>query len=74
MVHGGNHIQLSDEWFPYIAEAVKRLRGQPGGRVRNGRVIAVAGHAFDEHPEPGGAEYIAVCMPGFGVESVRRDA
>jgi dipeptidyl aminopeptidase/acylaminoacyl peptidase len=24
MVHGGNHIQLSDEWFPYIAEAVKR--------------------------------------------------
>jgi len=24
MVHGGNHIQLSDEWFPWIAEAVKR--------------------------------------------------
>ena len=24
MVHGGNHIQLSDEWFGYIAEAVKR--------------------------------------------------
>ena len=24
MVHGGNHIQLSDEWFTYIAEAVSR--------------------------------------------------
>jgi len=24
MVHGGNHIQLSDEWFPWIAEAVRR--------------------------------------------------
>lgn len=24
MVHGGNHIQLSDEWFGYIAEAVRR--------------------------------------------------
>ncbi len=24
MVHGGNHIQLSSEWFPWIAEAVSR--------------------------------------------------
>ncbi|MBI5768892.1 MAG: S9 family peptidase [Verrucomicrobia bacterium] len=24
MVHGGNHIQLTHEWFPWIAEAVRR--------------------------------------------------
>ena len=24
MVHGGNHIQLSHDWFPWIAEAIKR--------------------------------------------------
>lgn len=24
MVHGGNHIQLTDEWFGYITEAVRR--------------------------------------------------
>jgi ethanolamine utilization protein EutQ len=25
-------------------------------------------------PEPGGAEYIAVCVPAFSIESVHRDA
>ena len=24
LVHGGNHIQLTNEWFPWIAEAIKR--------------------------------------------------
>ena len=24
MVHGGNHIQLSDEWFPWIGQAVSK--------------------------------------------------
>ena len=25
-------------------------------------------------PEPGGAEYVAVCVPAFSLETVRRDA
>ncbi|MFM9956048.1 MAG: alpha/beta hydrolase family protein [Opitutaceae bacterium] len=24
LVHGGNHVQLGNEWFPWIAEAIKR--------------------------------------------------
>ncbi len=43
--------------------------------VREGQaVIAHAGEWVQySTPEPGGAEYVAVCVPAFSIESVHRD-
>lgn len=44
--------------------------------VRGGQAVRVAGGEWVRYstPEPEGAEYIAVCLPAFTLDSVRRDA
>jgi ethanolamine utilization protein EutQ (cupin superfamily) len=44
-------------------------------RVRAGSAVLVRGGEWVRYstPEPGGAEYIAVCLPAFSPETVHRD-
>ena len=67
---------------PEFEEITVVLRGMlrvefEGGSidVRGGQaVVAAAGERVRySTPEPGGAEYIAVCLPAFSPESVHRD-
>ncbi|MBI5055026.1 MAG: cupin [Nitrospirae bacterium] len=43
--------------------------------VREGEAVIVQGGEWVQYstPEPGGAEYIAVCLPAFSPETVHRD-
>jgi mannose-6-phosphate isomerase-like protein (cupin superfamily) len=43
--------------------------------VREGEAVIVQGGEWVQYstPEPGGAEYIAVCLPAFSPEEVHRD-
>lgn len=59
------------------------LRGALHVRTRSGEVVARAGQAVVaakgewvqySTPEPGGAEYIAVCLPAFSPGAVHRDS
>ena len=54
--------------------------GQPRHTTRTGSIDVRAGQAVITTrgewvqyatPEPGGAEYVAVCLPAFGPDSVR---
>jgi len=49
-----------------------------GGEILVGAGQAVVAHAGEwvrySTPEPGGAEYIAVCLPAFSLAAARRDA
>jgi len=44
-------------------------------RVRAGSAVLVRGGEWVRYstPEPGGAEYVAVCLPAFSPETVHRD-
>jgi mannose-6-phosphate isomerase-like protein (cupin superfamily) len=44
--------------------------------VRAGQAVLVRGGEWVRYstPEPGGASYVAVCLPAFGPETVHRDA
>src|SRR3954451_17977683 len=44
-------------------------------RVRAGSAVLVRGGEWVRYstPEPGGAEYLAVCLPAFSPETVHRD-
>jgi mannose-6-phosphate isomerase-like protein (cupin superfamily) len=43
--------------------------------VRAGQAVAVRGGEWVRYstPEPQGADYVAICLPGFSVETVHRD-
>src|SRR3954470_14833013 len=54
------------------------LHGEHEGaylRVRAGMAVRVRGGEWIRYstPEPGGAEYVAVCLPAFSPETVHRD-
>jgi hypothetical protein len=69
---------------PAIIEAAgtkpKRIE-EYTGRVRSGhagvsvaRIVSAPGEWVRySSPEPGGAEYVAICLPAFSVETVHRD-
>lgn len=68
---------------PEFDEFTVVLRGQLRVETRDGVQEVKAGQAVIaprgewvrySTPEPGGAEYIAVCLPAFSPESVHRDA
>lgn len=68
---------------PEFDEYTIVLRGTMGVETRTGTHIVTAGQAIVvsrgewvrySTPGPGGAEYIAVCVPGFSPETARRDA
>ena len=68
---------------PDFEEITVVLRGTLRVEHESGALIVGPGEAVVAHPgewvrystpEPGGAEYVAVCLPAFSPETVRRDA
>jgi quercetin dioxygenase-like cupin family protein len=68
---------------PEFDEYTAVLRGQLQVETRDGVHQVAAGQAIIVHggewvryssPNDGGAEYIAVCLPGFSPDTVHRDA
>ena len=82
------HMRSPDGWLepgqtPDFDEYTIVLRGMLRVEHCGGAIDVQAGQAVLTRkgewvrystPEPGGAEYIAVCVPAFSVESVHRDA
>jgi quercetin dioxygenase-like cupin family protein len=67
---------------PEFDEYTVVLRGTLRVETRSGTHLVTAGQAIlvsrgewvrYSTPEPGGAEYVAVCLPGFSPEIVHRD-
>jgi mannose-6-phosphate isomerase-like protein (cupin superfamily) len=67
---------------PEFDEHTVVLRGLLRVETRSGNMDVKAGQAITTHrgewvryssPEPGGAEYLAVCVPAFAPELVHRD-
>ena len=81
------HMRSPDGWVepgqrPDFDEYTLVLRGalhveHEGGAldVRAGQAVLVRGGEWVRYstPEPGGAEYVAVCLPAFAPETVHRD-
>ena len=68
---------------PDFEEITVVLHGALHVEYEGGALTVRAGEAIVTHPgewvrystpEPGGAEYVAVCVPAFSLETVRRDA
>src|ERR1700674_1996529 len=68
---------------PDFEEITVVLRGSLRGEHEGGALDVAAGQAIVTHPGewgaygspgPDGAEYIAVCLPAFSLETVHRDA
>ena len=67
---------------PRFQEITVVLRGMVKVEHATGHINVPAGQAIITHPgewirystpEPGGAEYIAICLPAFSLETVHRD-
>jgi mannose-6-phosphate isomerase-like protein (cupin superfamily) len=67
---------------PEFEEITVVLRGTLRVEHRDGVLDVRAGQAVVAHPgewvrystpEPGGAEYVAVCLPAFSIDAVHRD-
>jgi len=68
---------------PEFDEYTLVLKGLLRVQSENGVIEVRAGQAVIAHrgewvqystPEPGGAEYIAICLPAFSMNSVHRDS
>ena len=82
------HMQSPAGWIepgqtPLFDEYTIVLKGALKVRHTSGEITVRAGEAVIAHsgewvqyssPEPDGAEYIAVCVPAFSLETVRRDS
>jgi mannose-6-phosphate isomerase-like protein (cupin superfamily) len=82
------HMRSPEGWVepgqtPEFDEYTVVLRGLLRVTHRDGVLDVRAGQAVIAHagewvqyasPEPGGAEYVAVCVPAFSPETVHRDA
>jgi ethanolamine utilization protein EutQ len=82
------HMRSPGRWYepgqtPEFDEFTLVLRGMLRVEHAHGSIDVHAGQAVIAHrgewvryatPEPDGAEYIAVCMPSFSLETVHRDA
>ncbi|HYP07323.1 MAG TPA: cupin [Bryobacteraceae bacterium] len=81
------HMRSPEGWVepgqtPDFDEYTLVLKGTLRVEHRGGSLDVQAGQAVISHegewirystPEPGGAEYIAVCVPGFTPDTVHRD-
>jgi ethanolamine utilization protein EutQ len=82
------HMRSPEGWIepgqtPLFDEYTVVLKGALKVDHKGGAILVRAGEAVIAHkgewvkystPEAGGAEYIAVCVPAFSPETVRRDA
>jgi ethanolamine utilization protein EutQ len=82
------HMRSPEGWIepgqtPDFDEYTLVLKGTLRVEHRDGLIDVQTGQAIVcrkgewvrySTPEPGGAEYIAVCVPAFSIESVHRDA
>jgi mannose-6-phosphate isomerase-like protein (cupin superfamily) len=63
--------------YTIVLKGLLRVESQAGTLdVRAGQAIATRKGEWVRYstPEPGGAEYIAVCAPAFSIDTVHRDA
>jgi mannose-6-phosphate isomerase-like protein (cupin superfamily) len=63
--------------FTVVLAGMLRVTHKDGAiDVRPGQAVAVKAGEWVQYstPEPEGAEYIAVCLPAFSMESVHRDS
>ena len=81
------HMRSPQGWeepgqTPEFEELTIVLKGTVQVRYKDGQMEVKAGQAVITHagewvqystPEPEGAEYIAVCLPAFSMETVHRD-
>jgi len=81
------HMRSPQGWeepgqTPEFDEFTLVLKGMVRVRYQDGQMDVMAGQAVIAHggewiqyltPAAGGAEYIAVCMPAFSMETVHRD-
>jgi mannose-6-phosphate isomerase-like protein (cupin superfamily) len=65
-----------DEYTIVLKGALRVEHGEGNLEVREGQAIIARGGEWIRYstPEPGGAEYIAVCLPGFSPDTVHRDS
>jgi ethanolamine utilization protein EutQ len=82
------HMRSPEGWVepgqtPEFDEYTLVLKGTLRVEHREGTIDVQAGQAVIAHggewvrystPEPGGAEYIAICVPAFSMDTVHRDA
>jgi mannose-6-phosphate isomerase-like protein (cupin superfamily) len=82
------HMRSPEGWqepgqTPEFEEYTIVLKGTIRVQHKAGHIDVGAGQAIITHagewiryssPEPGGAEYIAVCLPGFSPDTVHRDS
>lgn len=82
------HMRSPGGWVepgqtPQFDEYTLVLRGLMRVRYKDGELDVRAGQAVIAHagewvqystPEPDGAEYIAICLPAFSMETVQRDS
>src|SRR5262245_37726122 len=68
---------------PEFEEITVVIKGMLRVESQNGTLDVRSGQAVIAHPgewvrystpEPGGAEYVAICLPAFSIETVHRDA
>jgi mannose-6-phosphate isomerase-like protein (cupin superfamily) len=63
--------------YTLVLKGTLRVRSKGGTvDVTAGRAVVVRSREWVQYstPEPGGAEYIAVCLPAFSPDNVNRDA
>ncbi len=65
-----------DEYTIVLKGALRVEHREGNLEVRAGQAIIARGGEWIRYstPEPGGAEYIAVCLPGFSPDTVHRDS
>ena len=62
--------------YTIVLNGMLRVTGEEGAiDVRAGQAVLVRGGEWVQYstPEPDGAEYVAVCLPAFSMETVHRD-
>ena len=62
--------------YTIVLNGMLRVTGQDGIiDVRAGQAVLVRGGEWVQYstPEPEGAEYVAVCLPAFSMDTVHRD-
>ena len=65
------------EEITVVLRGLLRVQHEAGSlEVRAGQAVVTAPGEWVRYstPDPGGAEYVAVCLPAFSMETVHRDA